>query len=75
MSHQDESVMRALSTKTALTTGQAVQRTGRCAEKNKPRRIAGVERCHNLNLGVPCQIIRSCTVEISTMFCVVLTVA
>ena len=35
MSHQDESVMRALSTKTTLTTGQAVQRAGRLAEKNQ----------------------------------------
>ena len=50
MSHQDMSVMRALSTKTTLTTGQAVQRAGRSAEKNKQERI-GVEHCHNVNLG------------------------
>ena len=50
MTHQDVPVMRALSTKTALTTGQAVQSAGRCAERNKQERI-GVEHCHNLNLG------------------------
>ena len=74
MSHQDVSVMRVLSTKTTLTTGQAVQCAGRCAEKDKQERI-GVEHCHNLNLGNSGQIICSCTVGISTMFCVVLTVA
>ena len=56
MTHQDVSVMRALSTKTALTTGQAVQSAGRCAERNKQERI-GVEHCHNLNLGNCGQII------------------
>ena len=59
---------------------------GRTASENihlyprssRPRRRArrvGVEHCHYLNLGNSCQIICSCTVEISTMLCVVLTVA
>ena len=74
MNHQDVSVMRAVSTKTTLTTGQAVQRAGRCGEKNKQERI-DVEHCHNLNLGNSGQIICSCTVGISTTFCVALTVA
>ena len=51
-SHQDVSVMRALSTKTTLTTGQAVQRAGRCAEKNKQERI-GVKHCTTWTSRIP----------------------
>ena len=35
VSHQEESVVRGLSTETTLTTVQAVQSAGRCAEKKK----------------------------------------
>ena len=62
MGHQDESVMCTLSTETALTTGEAVQRVGMRREKqdellftrnSSPQVLAcnfGVDSCHHLNL-------------------------
>ena len=44
---EDESAMRALSTETTLTTGQAVQRAGRCAEKNKTNCCSHETLLHN----------------------------
>ena len=64
MSHQEESVMRGLSTETTLTTVQTVQSARRCAEKKKDELLftwnsspqvltceLGVDSCHFLNLG------------------------
>ena len=54
--------MRALTTKTTLTTGQAVQRARRFTEKHKQERTC-VAHWYIMNLGNSSLIICSCTVE------------
>ena len=71
MSHQDVSVMRALSTKITLTERQAVQSAGRCAEKKQTR----TNWCGTLPQPELLEFRSDHLFLHSTTFCVVLTVA